>query len=134
MKAKGQLFRKLLEAYAPMKEYYSELAAEKMEIEYKRINVRGISYNPNRVPRSTPEYRSTALVYDFRLGDIEREMNVMEGINGWIWENLNRLDESERALVRDKYILCGSEDDLTAKYGGKDEIRAEIRRICRKIK
>ena len=135
MGIKGKLLRKALEVYPDAIKYYNECGRQIARIEYERINVRGVRFDPYKVPSSnTGESRNTATLYDRQLNEAREEQAYVRQLIYWVTKTVATLPADEAALLEARYVQRTGIDALAERFGvSHDTMKYRIDAIFRKI-
>lgn len=135
MGIKGKLLRKALEAYPDAVKYYNELGRQIAWIEYERINVRGVRFDPDKVPNSnTGESRNTATIYTRQYDDAKEEQAYIRQLIYWVSKARTSLPPEDWALLEARYVQRTGIDTLADRFGvSHDTMKYRIDAIFRKI-
>ncbi len=134
MTPKAKILRKLLESYEAIGEYRTELLTQKDYYEYQRANVRGVSYDPDKVPTVSPVNRNTALDYDRQLEQINAELSFTRVLLAWTAEQLQAMTDADRTTIMMRYAAKKTIDQMAADIGiTAEQMKYKIYTILQKI-
>lgn len=134
MTPKATILRKLLECYEAIADYQTELLREIDYYEYQRVNVRGISYDPDKVPTASPSIHSTALLYDRQIEECRQELTFTNSLIRWIADQLQTLTEPDRQTLMERYTAKKTIDQMAAELNiTPEQMKYRIYGILTKI-
>lgn len=104
MNPKATITRKLLEALPAVQQYATEQRQCIEYYEYERTGVKGIAYDPNKVPTASPGGHNRATDWEAQISNCRCELEFCYSIMRWLERYADTLTDEERELIHRRYI------------------------------